>query len=168
MTKLDRTLTRKVSLICTQLVFGCSTEFVRSIYMSLLDLEGWLFGCCLSALICSFHLSFFIQIWMWSFLQIAFGIITTVKPLLTDTSITRTPLYYGQFVLSQKCQKSYIPYLYNTATSVKRTLSSVPLVSVLKRFDCTSGRIRNRRLYFDGLLRCIKKKYHIYNFMPAT
>ena len=27
-------------------------------------------------------------------------------------------------------------YLYNTATSVKRTLSSVPLVSVLKRFDC--------------------------------
>ena len=61
----------------------------------------------------------------------------TVKPLLTDTSIIRTPLYYGQFVLSQKCQKSYIPYLYNTATSVKRTLSSVPLVSVLKRFDCT-------------------------------
>ena len=60
----------------------------------------------------------------------------TVKPLLTDTSIIRTPLYYGQFVLSQKCQKSYIPYLYNTATSVKRTLSSVPLVSVLKRFDC--------------------------------
>ena len=56
---------------------------------------------------------------------------STVKPLLTDTSIIRTPLYYGQFVLSQKCQKSYIPYLYNTATSVKRTLSSVPLVSVL-------------------------------------
>ena len=59
------------------------------------------------------------------------------KPLLMDTSIIRTPLYYGQFVLSQKCQKSYIPYLYNTATSVKRTLSSVPLVSVLKRFDCS-------------------------------
>ena len=46
-----------------------------------------------------------------------------------------TPLYYGQFVWSQKCQKSYIPYLYNTDTSVKRTLGSVPLVSVLKRFD---------------------------------
>ena len=29
-----------ISLICTQLVFVCSTEFVRSIYMSLLDLEG--------------------------------------------------------------------------------------------------------------------------------
>ena len=48
----------------------------------------------------------------------------------------RTPLYYGQFVWSQKCQKSYIPYLYNTDTSVKRTLSSVPFVPVLKRFDC--------------------------------
>ena len=58
------------------------------------------------------------------------------QPLLTDTSIIRTPLYYGQFVWSQKSQKSYIPYLYNTDTSVKRTLSSVPLVSVLRRFDC--------------------------------
>ena len=46
----------------------------------------------------------------------------------------RTPLYYGQFVWSQKCQKSYIPYLYNTYTSVKPTIGSVPLV--LKRFDC--------------------------------
>ena len=46
-------------------------------------------------------------------------------------------LYYGWFVWSQKCQKSYIPYLYNTDTSVKQTLGSAPLVSVLKRFDCT-------------------------------
>ena len=50
----------------------------------------------------------------------------------TDTS------YYGQFVWSQKSQKSYIPYLYNTETSVKRTLGSVPLVSVLKSFDCNT------------------------------
>ena len=50
----------------------------------------------------------------------------------TDTSL----IYYGQFVWSQKSQKSCIPYLYNTDTSVKRTLGSVPLVSVLKRFDC--------------------------------
>ena len=28
----------------------------------------------------------------------------------------RTPLYYGEFVWSQKCQKSYILYLYNTDT----------------------------------------------------
>ena len=62
---------------------------------------------------------------------------STVEPLLTDTSKIRTPLYYGQFVWSQKCQKSYIPYHYNTDTSVKRTLGSVPLVSVLKRFDYT-------------------------------
>ena len=61
---------------------------------------------------------------------------TTVSSLLMDTSITWTPVYYGQFVWSQKCQKSYIPDLYNTDTSVKQTLGSVPLVSVLKRFDC--------------------------------
>ena len=48
----------------------------------------------------------------------------------------RTPLYYGEFVWSQKCQKSYILYLYNTDTSVKRTLGSVHLMSLLKRFDC--------------------------------
>ena len=48
-------------------------------------------------------------------------------------SIIWTPLYYGQFVWSQKCQKSYIPYLYNMDTSVKRTLGSVPLVSILTR-----------------------------------
>ena len=48
----------------------------------------------------------------------------------------RTPLYYGQFVWSHKYQKSYIPYLYNTDTPVKRTIGSVLLVSVLKRFDC--------------------------------
>ena len=29
------------------------------------------------------------------------------------------------------------PYLYNTGTSVKRTIGSVPLVSVLKKFDCS-------------------------------
>ena len=31
---------------------------------------------------------------------------------------------------------SYTAYLYNTDTSVKWTLGSVPLMSVLKRFDC--------------------------------
>ena len=53
----------------------------------------------------------------------------------------RTPLYYGQFVWSQKCQKSYIPYLHNTDTSVKRTLGSVPLMFVLKRFDCIESNV---------------------------
>ena len=47
----------------------------------------------------------------------------------TDTSLLQT-------VWSQKSQESYIPYLYNMDTSVKQTLGSVPLVSVLKRFDC--------------------------------
>ena len=48
----------------------------------------------------------------------------------------RTPLYYGQFVWFQKCQKSYIPYHYDTDSSIKQPIGSVPLVSVLKRFDC--------------------------------
>ena len=48
----------------------------------------------------------------------------------TDTSLLRT------VVLVPEIRKPYIPYLYNTDTSVKRTLGSVPLVSVLKRFDC--------------------------------
>ena len=56
---------------------------------------------------------------------------------LQSNLFLRTPLYYGQFVWSLKCQKSYIPYLYNTETSIKRTIGSVPLVSVLKRFDYT-------------------------------
>ena len=65
---------------------------------------------------------------------------------ITDTSLLRTPLYYGLFVWSQKCQKSYIPYLYNTDTSVKRTLGSVPLLSVLKRFDCNADTSVKRTL----------------------
>ena len=56
----------------------------------------------------------------------------------------RTPLCCGQFVWSQKYQKSYIPYLCNTDTSVKRTLGSVPLVSVLNRFHCSENKnLRN-------------------------
>ena len=59
-----------------------------------------------------------------------------LKKLIQCNLSLRTPLYYGQFVWSQRCQKSYIPYLYNTDISVKRTIDSVPLVSVLRRFDC--------------------------------
>ena len=59
----------------------------------------------------------------------------------------RTPLYYGQFLWSQKCQKSYIPYLYNTVTSVKQTLSSVALVSASKRFDCIKHKHLNLKCY---------------------
>ena len=40
--------------------------------------------------------------------------------------------------------KSYIPYLYNADTSVKWTIGAVPLVFVLKRFDCTLRSISNR------------------------
>ena len=51
----------------------------------------------------------------------------------------RTPLYYRRFFWSQKCQKSYIPYLYNTDTSVKRTLCSGPLVSVERSLTVLSS-----------------------------
>ena len=64
-----------------------------------------------------------------------------------DTSIIQTPLYYGQFVWSQKCQNSYIPYLYNTDTSVKWTLGSVSLVSALKRFDCMPLGWKNSKIH---------------------
>ena len=60
---------------------------------------------------------------------------TLMFPFANEIQL-RAPLYYGQFVWCQKYQKSYIPYLYNTDTSVKRTLGSVPLVPVLERFDC--------------------------------
>ena len=52
-------------------------------------------------------------------------------PFYTDTS-----LYYGQVRLVPEMPKSYIPCLYNTDTSLKRIIGSVPLVSILKRFDC--------------------------------
>ena len=61
----------------------------------------------------------------------------TVEPLLTDTSIIRTPLYYGQFTWSPRDRNPYKAYLSKTDTSITRTLIPVPLVSVIKRFDCT-------------------------------
>ena len=57
------------------------------------------------------------------------------------------PLHNVQFIWSQKCQKSHISSLYNTDTSVKRTLGSVPSLSVLKNFDCS--------LLFQGLMAAI-------------
>ena len=65
-----------------------------------------------------------------------FLVLVTYKVHVQSNLSLQTPLYYGQFIWSQKCQKSYFSYLYNTDTSVKLTLGSVPLVSVLKRFDC--------------------------------
>ena len=71
---------------------------------------------------------------------------TACNKLPSNPSL-RTPLNYRQFVWSQNCQKSHIPYLYNTDTSVKQTLGSVPLVSVLKSFDCMPcwGELRTLR-----------------------
>ena len=68
---------------------------------------------------------------------IFFKILYIIVFVLQSNVSSWTPLYYRQFVSSQKCPKSYFPYLYNTDTSVKRTLGSVPLLSVLKRLDCS-------------------------------
>ena len=68
---------------------------------------------------------------------IFFKILYIIVFVLQSNVSSWTTLYYRQFVSSQKCPKSYFPYLYNTDTSVKRTLGSVPLLSVLKRLDCS-------------------------------
>ena len=51
-----------------------------------------------------------------------------------------------------KCQRSYIPTSINMDTSVKQTLGSIPLLSVLKRFDCTciAGGIYHMQLPFSA------------------
>ena len=46
---------------------------------------------------------------VFNYMQIFYIIITCIRPNLS----IQTPLYYRQFVLSQKDQKSYIFYLYN-------------------------------------------------------
>ena len=61
-----------------------------------------------------------------------------MHPLLTNTAIKQTPLYYGWFIWSGRVRNSYSLYLCNADTSVIWTLSSFPLVSILKKFDCTS------------------------------
>ena len=68
-----------------------------------------------------------------------------------DTSLLQTVR------LVQKSQKSHIPYLYNKDTSVKWTLGSVPLVSVLKRFDCTKQEKENN-MSDHSLMLCLYGK----------
>ena len=60
-----------------------------------------------------------------------------MEPLLTDTFLIRTPLYYGQFTWSLRDRNPYKAYFSKTDTSIMRTLIPVPLVSLIKRFDCT-------------------------------
>ena len=55
-----------------------------------------------------------------------------MEPLLTDTSIIRTPLYYGQFTWSLRDRNPYKAYFSKTNTSIIRTPIPVPLVSVIK------------------------------------
>ena len=54
---------------------------------------------------------------------------------------------YGHFSITDSSfgprneKKPYLPYIYDTDTSLNRTLGSVPLVSVLKRIDCNMTHI---------------------------
>ena len=59
-----------------------------------------------------------------------------VKPLLTDTSLIRTALYYGQFTWSLRDRNPYKAYLSKTDTSIMRTLIPLPLMSVIKGCKC--------------------------------
>ena len=52
-------------------------------------------------------------------------------------------------------------YRYECGLSCKLPLESFGIVT-------NSGRIRNRRLYFDGLLRCIRRNIIFRIFIPAT
>ena len=55
-----------------------------------------------------------------------------------DTSIIRTPLYYGQVTWSLREQNTYKVYFSKTDTSIIiGHFSPVPVVSIIKRFDCT-------------------------------
>ena len=59
-----------------------------------------------------------------------------VEPLLTDTSVIRTPLCYVQLTQLVRDRNPYKAYFSKTDTSIIRTLIPVPLVSVIKRLDC--------------------------------
>ena len=48
-----------------------------------------------------------------------------------DTSIIRTPPYYGQFTWSLRDQNPYKAYFSKMDTSIIRTLIPAPLVSVI-------------------------------------
>ena len=72
---------------------------------------------------------------------------TTVDPLLTDTSIIQTPLYYGHFTWSLRDQNPSKAYLSEMDTSIIRTLIPVPLVSVIKRFNCSIKNWQKALLY---------------------
>ena len=61
----------------------------------------------------------------------------TVEPLLTDTSMVRKSLYYGQFIWSLRDRNPYKAYFPKTDTSIIRTFIPGPLMSVITRFDCT-------------------------------
>ena len=58
----------------------------------------------------------------------------------------RIPLYYGQFTWSLRDWDTYKAYFSKTDTSIIRTLISVPLVSVIKRFDCLCAFWNTRKL----------------------
>ena len=54
-----------------------------------------------------------------------------------DTSIVRPSLYYREFTWSLTGWNPYKAYFFKKDTSTLRTVIPVPLVSVIKRFDCT-------------------------------
>ena len=88
-----------------------------------------------------------------------------MEPLLTDTSLIRTPLYYGQFTWSLRDRNPYKAYLSKTDTSIMRTIIPVPLVSAIKRFNCI---LRQHILtYYSPLTATRTFKSNHLSFMPT-
>ena len=88
-----------------------------------------------------------------------YGSTYRLESLLTGTSIIQTPLYYGQFIWSLREQN---PYKACTCSSLKhtstiiRTLTPVPLVSVIKRFDCIADTYK--QLIYVMIILPVKRK----------
>ena len=89
-----------------------------------------------------------------------FGLITV--PLVINCRLTSP---YGHLSITDSSfgpRNANIPCLYNTGTSVKRTLGSVPLVFVLKSFDCMPcwGEPKTLRAQNVWLMSVLKRNKH--------
>ena len=70
----------------------------------------------------------------------------TVEPLVTDISIIRTPLYYGQFTWSLSDWNPYKAYFSKTDTSLLRTVHLVPERPKSKNYSFLSNSQQERKL----------------------
>lgn len=89
----------------------------------------------------------------------------TIEPLLMDKYKMRTPSHYVQITRSERNKNSYKLYLCNMDTFIIPTLSPVPLVSILKRFDCIHKAGCN---HLFSVLKLSCNIYYMYFFLSKT